>query len=122
VSEVRARLAAEQAEVQHRLATLRGDFSGMVAASEHTNADDEHDPEGATIAFERAQLDALVRQAEQRLADVRRAIARLEAGEYGRCVVCGAPIPAARLEARPTAATCVGCASSDSPALERFGR
>ena len=31
-------------------------------------------------------------------------------GSYGTCEACGGPIPAARLEARPTARTCVGCA------------
>ena len=34
----------------------------MVAASRDSNADDEHDPEGATIAFERAQLRAILSQ------------------------------------------------------------
>ena len=110
MSDVRARLVADLAETEERLAALRGDFAGIVTASEHTNAVDEHDPEGATIAFERAQLAALVARAEQRLADVRRAIEWFEAGEHGRCQVCGETIPAERLEVRPTAVTCVGCA------------
>lgn len=104
------RLQAERAVVVRRLAALRGDFSGMVEASRDSNADDEHDPEGHTIAFERSQLDTLVRQAEARLAEIDAAQARLERGTYGICVVCGRPIPLARLEARPAAATCVGCA------------
>ena len=48
-----ALLAAERARTEDRLAALRADFAGIVAASESSNADDEHDPEGATIAFER---------------------------------------------------------------------
>jgi DnaK suppressor protein len=32
-------------------------------------------------------------------------------GTYGVCEVCGARIPDGRLEARPTARTCVGCAA-----------
>ncbi|GMA88531.1 hypothetical protein GCM10025868_37810 [Angustibacter aerolatus] len=40
------------------------------------------------------------------------AAARVAEGGYGVCEVCGAPIPAGRLEARPTATTCVGCATS----------
>jgi DnaK suppressor protein len=46
------------------------------------------------------------------LEDIRAALARLEAGTYGRCVTCGSPIPAARLELRPFAATCVPCAGA----------
>ena len=41
-----------------RLTQLRADHDGIVAASRDSNADDEHDPEGATIGFERAQLAA----------------------------------------------------------------
>ncbi len=104
------RLTAERAVVVRRLAGLRGDFSGMVEASRDSNADDEHDPEGHTIAFERSQLDTLVRQAEARLAEVDAALERFAAGTYGVCTVCGRPIPAERLDARPAAATCVGCA------------
>ncbi len=89
---------------------LRGDFDEVVAASRDTNADDEHDPEGATIAFERSQIDTLIRQADRTLAEVDAALARLDAGTYGRCEVCGRPIDPARLEVRPTARTCVGCA------------
>ena len=95
-----------------RLAALSGDFDEVVAASRDTNADDEHDPEGATIAFERSQLGALVRQARVHLAEVDAAEARLDAGTYGTCEVCGDPIGEGRLEARPVARTCIRCAAS----------
>ncbi len=39
------------------------------------------------------------------------ALARIEAGSYGTCAKCGCEIPAARLAAVPTAATCVKCAA-----------
>jgi len=105
-----ARLAEERARTSERLDRLRHDFLGVVDASRDSNADDEHDPEGATIAFERSQVDALVRQAEAHLVEVDAAIGRLATGGYGRCEVCGQPIAAERLEARPTARTCVRCA------------
>ncbi|MFC5983603.1 TraR/DksA C4-type zinc finger protein [Knoellia sp. GCM10027209] len=41
---------------------------------------------------------------------MRQALARLEAGSYGICERCGEAIPGERLEARPVARTCVGCA------------
>ena len=39
----------------------------------------------------------------------RRALARLETGEFGRCVDCGALIDAKRLDAVPWAECCVQC-------------
>lgn len=104
-------LRADRAEATRRLAQLRGDFGGIVDASRDSNADDEHDPEGATIAFERSQVDALVHQAERRLAEIDAALARVRDGSYGTCETCGRPIPPARLEARPSASRCVGCAA-----------
>ena len=55
-------LEAERRRTQERLRRLAGDYAGIVEASADSNADDEHDPEGATIAFERSQVDALVQQ------------------------------------------------------------
>jgi RNA polymerase-binding transcription factor DksA len=105
-----AQLAAERDRVAQRLARLRGDFTGIVDASRDSNLDDEHDPEGATIAFERSQVDALVRQASAHLAEIDAALERLAEGRYGVCVACGRPIPPGRLEARPSADRCVDCA------------
>lgn len=105
----RERLLAERERTTRRLAELTGDFREIVEASRATNADDEHDPEGATIAFERSQVATLVQQARQRLREIEAALARIDDGRYGRCERCGRPIPLERLEARPTARTCVAC-------------
>ncbi len=67
-----ARLDVEHREATEQLASLRRDFDGIVAASADSNADDEHDPEGSTIAFERSQIGALIDQAAQRLGGDRR--------------------------------------------------
>ncbi|UTT66056.1 TraR/DksA family transcriptional regulator [Janibacter sp. CX7] len=107
----RTLLDADRRETLARLATLTGDFDALVEASEGSNADDEHDPEGATIAFERSQVDALARQAREHLREIDAALARLDAGDYGTCERCGRPISAGRLEARPTARTCIDCAA-----------
>ncbi|MET0837918.1 MAG: TraR/DksA C4-type zinc finger protein [Marmoricola sp.] len=105
-------LEAERQQALRRLAGLTGDFDEVVAASRDSNADDEHDPEGATIAFERSQVAALVLQVQGHLAEVEAAIRRLEGGTYGTCEECGQPIAPARLEARPGARTCIACASA----------
>jgi DnaK suppressor protein len=105
-------LELERQVALRRLSGLTDDFNEVVAASRDANADDEHDPEGATIAFERSQVAALVLQVQAQLAEVEAAIERLAAGTYGLCEQCGQPIAAARLEARPTARTCIKCASA----------
>ena len=106
----RALLDAERARVEGRLAALSADFDEVVAASRDTNADDEHDPEGATIAFERSQVGALAAAVRHRLAEVDAAVLRLASGDYGTCEGCGAPIGDARLVARPAARHCIRCA------------
>jgi DnaK suppressor protein len=105
-------LEDERDSVVRRLAALSRDFDEVVASSRDSNADDEHDPEGHTIAFERSQVGALIAQSREHLAEVDAALDRLEEGTYGTCERCGQPIPAGRLEARPTARWCVGCATA----------
>jgi len=107
-----AALDEEEARTVRRLADLRGDYRGIVEASTNSNADDEHDPEGATIAFERSAVGALVRAAREHLDEVTAARGRLADGTYGVCERCGATVDPARLAARPTARTCVPCAVS----------
>ena len=103
-------LLAEQVSAKAQIEALSSEFDEVVAASRASNADDEHDPEGTTIAFERQQVVALLEQARRRLADVEAALARRDAGVYGICENCGRPISAERLAARPAARTCIDCA------------
>ena len=105
-------LGEERAAAQAQIEALTREFDEVVSASRASNADDEHDPEGATIGFERAQLSALLEQSRARLVELDRALERVAAGTYGVCEACGQPIAAGRLEARPTARTCVACATS----------
>jgi DnaK suppressor protein len=109
-------LAAEKANAAEQIASLADELDRLIQSSVGSNADDEHDPEGATIAFERAQLTALLAGSRRRLADLDRATARLAAGTYGRCESCGEPISADRLAVRPTTTSCVRCATTRRPA------
>ena len=103
-------LRAQRAALSAQAAALRADLAGIVAATAGANSDDEHDPEGATIAFERAQTASLLERTESRLAALDGALGRLAAGGYGDCARCGRPIGAERLAARPDATTCIYCA------------
>jgi DnaK suppressor protein len=110
MDQARRLLEAEREQTLGRLASLSDDFDAVVAASRDTNADDEHDPEGATIAFERSQVGALIRQVRLHLAEIDAAVKRLDAGTYGTCEGCGRLIGEGRLAARPVARTCIKCA------------
>jgi RNA polymerase-binding transcription factor len=103
-------LTAQRDEVERRLAALERDFDNIVASPE--GSDDEHDPEGATVAFERQHVAALIGQARDQLVAIDAALARLGDGSYGRCERCGQPISPERLTARPTATTCIPCATT----------
>lgn len=105
-------LYALREQTQRTISELTGDFQAVLHASTDTNADDEHDPEGSTIAFERAQLGALLDSARHTLAEIDSALERVAAGTYGRCEICATPISPERLEARPAARLCLACAST----------
>ncbi len=105
-----AALTAARQSALARLASLEREFGGIVEAARDAGTDDEHDPEGATLAFERQHVAALAESAREDLAEIEAAQARLADGSYGICQVCGARISAGRLAARPAARTCVGCA------------
>ena len=106
-----ARLAAERAAIAERVAALAAQVDALAEQQALTTHDDEHDPEGVTIGFQRAQLLGLLEGARRDLDAVERAAQRLAEGTYGRCLRCGEPIPAERLEALPAAETCLACAS-----------
>jgi RNA polymerase-binding transcription factor DksA len=104
-------LEAERAETLQRLDALADEFNGIVAASMDANADDEHDPEGATIAFERERTAALRAQAVAHLSDLDQARMRLTSGTYGTCNICGQAIDVERLRALPVTESCTACAA-----------
>jgi DnaK suppressor protein len=94
----RALLQAERTEVASLLKTAE-------AASE---ADLERDGPGdygdaAQPLSAQSQDEAVADRLRSRLAAIERALGRLEAGDWGRSVLSGKPIPGERLEADPAA-------------------
>ncbi|MCU1400469.1 MAG: hypothetical protein JWN62_3578 [Acidimicrobiales bacterium] len=110
LAELRALLVHEAARSSEQAAALSASFEAIVGAAELVNTDDEHDPEGTTIAFERAQITALHRQALADVESIGHALDRLDAGTYGACETCGQPIGIDRLTALPASIHCVSCA------------
>ena len=62
-------------------AALDREFAGIAAAASEAGTDDEHDPEGATLAFERQHTAALLTQALEQIAEIDAAIGRLDKGD-----------------------------------------
>jgi RNA polymerase-binding transcription factor DksA len=105
------RLAAQRSETLGLIESLDRRLAGIIESARHTSGDDEHDPEGVTIAYERAQVAGLLDQARAELKALDEAADRLAAGTYGVCSQCGADIAPERLEALPTTTRCIRCAS-----------
>jgi len=107
------RLAADRDQTLDRLAELEREFAAIVtSASEGSSGgDDEHDPEGATVAFERQHIAALAADARDRLAAIDAAVAKIDSGVYEICDMCGGEIGEERLAARPASLICVRCAA-----------
>ena len=110
-SDVTAWIARDRASTEAGIASLERELRSVVESAETANIDDEHDPEGATIAFERARILALVEHGWRHLEALDAALERVAAGDDARCRVCDAVIPLERLAALPATAVCVVCAA-----------
>ena len=70
---------------------------------------DQHMADTATETVEREIGNTLEEHDERLLEAIDAALGRIDAGTYGKCVNCGAPIPEERLEAMPWATLCIDC-------------
>ena len=101
----RARLEQMLAELEESARVLQ---RGASDTGEHNSIDQHPADSGANLAdADREVASSEILHAQQER--VREAIARVDAGTYGRCVDCGSELPTERLEARPDAARCVNC-------------
>jgi len=95
VIDAEARLREVHARTVRRIAELGAEFDAIIASSDSANLDDEHDPEGATVGFERAQVSALLEQASTQLNEINAAAERRGSAttECARCAECSFPTP-----------------------------
>jgi RNA polymerase-binding protein DksA len=97
---------------QQQLMRMRDDLLNRMSNSQQEERDEvqrEGNRDNAHLWEESDIRDSLNDQAEQELAQVNEALARIENGTYGSCSVCGEPIGEQRLEAVPYAASCLNC-------------
>jgi RNA polymerase-binding transcription factor DksA len=103
------------AQERDRLERLRAGFAaehlhdetGAESTGELTHTD-QHEADVASDTFEREKDFSILEQVEAELADVERALRRLDDGSYGSCEACGGDIGDERLAVHPAARFCVG--------------
>lgn len=108
-------LAAIRAELETRRDAVGGRVAGLAARPELGSAQGfgKRIGDGTIEAVSRLTEIGVGRSLESGLARTERALAKLDAGTYGICDVCGAPIPAGRLRALPDSTLCVRDAAAE---------
>lgn len=104
LGDLRRELEAEKAQLSRRLADLGFGGSGSLSF-------DQNFADSSQVTAERAEVEALATSLQESLAEVEEALAKFDAGTYGKCESCGQDIAPARLEAAPAARLCINCAS-----------
>ncbi len=97
---VRAQLQSEKQDIEEHLERLTADG----AASPDF---DENFADSAQVSAEQSENLALAASFRDQLDEVIATLERIDAGTYGVCEVCDKAIAPARLEAVPTARTCI---------------
>jgi DnaK suppressor protein len=106
MDDVAAVLLAKKAEIEEQMGLLaeKPDEQGSISFGKRVG-------EGTSMAVDRLSQVGVHDNLQVTLADVDRALAKLETGTYGTCDVCGKPVGDERLEALPWAVLCVEDAS-----------
>src|SRR3954447_18080346 len=105
-NEARGRVEELLGELERSAAVLQHNGSGDTG---ELSSFDQHPADSGTNLVDADREEASIEILQGQQERVREAMARLDAGTYGRCVDCGNEMPAERLEARPEAARCVDC-------------
>jgi DnaK suppressor protein len=103
----RRRLEAELAELNGQCADLEESTEASLADATGEVGFDEEFADAGSFTFQRERDLSLVGNARDLIDKVEDALARIEAGEFGRCEACGGPIEAERLDALPYATLCL---------------
>jgi RNA polymerase-binding transcription factor len=110
LTKLRARLVEDLEQTRDLISQLMVDLEEMRSSRQDVATDDEHDPEGPTLAFERSQATAVLNDARAHFNGIQDALLRVDGDDFGVCENCHQQIPFGRLEARPYALYCVSCA------------
>lgn len=107
---LRHRLTTELAAVTDDIDSSTASLASFLDSRRGVEVDDEHDPDGSTLAMQYGETAALLDNSRHHLDQVVAALNKIGGAGYGSCELCAKPIPLARLKARPAATHCVPCA------------
>jgi RNA polymerase-binding protein DksA len=110
-------------DVDHFRETLLEERNRILAAIEYLHEEspgsadeaaletwiDDHLAENASVTLDREIDSTLEENSEHVLSEIESALARIDAGTFGKCVTCGRQIAAERLEALPYTSHCIDC-------------
>lgn len=114
MQQIKKRLEEKRTELRTQIGGLDQAHPTPVDTTEISEGPQEF--EETNVDFTEMQQEQSILVNEQALlTEVEAALKRIADGTYGRCVVCGQPIPEKRLEAIPWASRCV----KDEQALEQ---
>ena len=106
--EFKERLLAERRRLLETIEHLHEENAGSLEdETAELSFSDNHLGDIATVTFDRELDEGLEEGAQQTLAQIDRALSRIDDGTYGTCERCGKAIPEERLRARPWATLCI---------------
>lgn len=114
----RQRLSDERERLTQVKDELKSASENERESTSELSSMDQHQADIATELFDRERDLGILEAVEGELAEVERALGRIDDGSYGTCEACGQPIGDARLEAQPYARLCV----EDQQRAERESR
>jgi RNA polymerase-binding transcription factor DksA len=100
-------LSTLRGQLEDERARLSAQISALQVGHEESLAYDENFADSGQVAAEQGENKALLNQLNEQLAEVARALAKMDDGTYGLCERCGQPISEARLEAMPATRYCI---------------
>lgn len=106
---LKERLLEERARLQREVADLEADLSASLEDSSEESPYDQHMAETAGVTLDREIDLSLEESIYASIAQVDRALDKLERGTYGHCDRCGRPIAVGRLQVAPFATLCIEC-------------
>jgi RNA polymerase-binding protein DksA len=109
LQQAREKLREERERVLAEVQVLQDDLSHSLEESFDEDGNDSHLADSASETVDREIEQSLEDNAEHLLASIDEALARIDAGTYGKCARCGEPIAEERLAALPYAAKCIEC-------------
>ncbi|WP_433479620.1 TraR/DksA family transcriptional regulator [Spirillospora sp. CA-142024] len=105
-------LAEVRAGLEEQISALRAEIAAsasQIAEGDTSDGAGDDQADAGAKTYEREHELALAYNSQDLLAQIERAVQRMEAGTYGTCESCAKPIGKARLQVFPRATLCVTC-------------